>query len=949
MKAVLPLLLAMVVTVAGAQNIFNPNDAVYTYNSGSPAGSVTNPNTPPANTMAKWVRTQKRIFWDCSKFKCYYYNGMAFRLRFPNNYDPTGATKYPLVIFYHGGGEAAAVTDNEDQLYWGAQLYEQRINAGEWNGFLLFPQQVTVGWDDSYFSRVNSIMDTIRQYNNLDPDRIITMGLSSGGYGAISHMQLYPRRIASCVSSSPQAVGTLTQSIGNSIHIPLWIANGGQDNGPDPYSTNAFISSFRGTGGNCYQTYLADEGHNTWNFQWQLISSGNSNILSPWWNRAHKAQPLVFYANDRFCTGGVNARLGVSPGYAAYEWQYDNGGGFATIGGATANEYQATQPGKYRVHFQRDAGSAWSDWTPNPVILTEKTCTTDTLYAERFEGSSTFYYAAAAYKPYTFSCQNGAMTSSTYNITQDATGKTGGLFLLHNTTANGCTYAATDEVWHAPSIVAVTPNTSYEYSFYLANRSNSNNAKILPTINGIPITGTGVQAPGNGNPSWTKFSFIWNSGNATYADLALVNQIIATSGNDFAIDEISFRIPVPVANLSPIARAGTDITMTLPTNSATLNGSASSDPDGTISTWAWTKISGPAQYSIANAGASSAQVSNLAAGVYGFRLQVTDNSGATAADTVAITVNAAAPVCGPLPSGVSTKDIGGTGFLGLGGITAGSACFTAPNAYNVKGAGDLTAKTEKFRFVYRSFSGNGTMIVKLTAQDAVSTLNKAGLMFRESLSTGANYAFLGLSSGSGAYLQSQTAFGSSVSVTNTGAGVMKAPYYLKLVRNGTSFTGSVSADSISWTTIGSKTVSMTAGTIYVGLAVCSHNNNILSEVVFTNWTILNSSGQQVTAARIATDIQTVSTATPSLVSSDLKVYPNPAAAGFTADFSVEKKQDIWISVTSGADGRICYTETLRNFSGHYSKDLGSLRLPKGSYAVTLRTETGTKTVLLIKQ
>ena len=28
---------------------------------------------------------------DAGKFKCYYYNGMAFRLRFPNNYDSSGA------------------------------------------------------------------------------------------------------------------------------------------------------------------------------------------------------------------------------------------------------------------------------------------------------------------------------------------------------------------------------------------------------------------------------------------------------------------------------------------------------------------------------------------------------------------------------------------------------------------------------------------------------------------------------------------------------------------------------------------------------------------------------------------------------------------------------------------------------------------------------------------
>lgn len=952
MKAVLHLLLGLIVltTTANAQNIFNPNDAVYTYNAGSAAGSNTNPNTPPANTIARWVRTVNRINWDATKFKCYYFNGMAFRLRFPNNYNPASGTKYPVLVFYHGGGETGPVTDNEDQLYWGAQVFEQRINAGAWNGFLLFPQQVNIGWDDSYFSRVNNILDTLQKYNGLDPDRTLAMGLSSGGYGAIAYAQSYPQRVAGCVSSSPEAVSTLAQSVGSSVHIPVWIANGGQDSGPDPYGTNAFVSAFRGAGGNCYQTYLADEGHITWSIQWALNNSANSNILTGWWNSAHKAQPLVFYSNDQFCTGGVNARLGISAGYAAYEWQYDNGGGFTTIGGATSNEYQATQPGKYRVRFQRDAGSGWSAWTPNPVTLTEKACSTDTLYAEHFEGVNTFYYAATAYKPNTFSCQNGVFTSSTYNITQDGSGKTGGQFLLHNTSANGCSYTASDEVWHAPTVVGVTANTNYEYVFYLANRSTSNNARIMPTINGQPIAGAAVQASGSGNGSWTKFRFIWNSGNVTYADLALVNQTTATTGNDFAIDEISFGTPPP--NQSPVANAGADITLTLPANSATLNGTASADPDGSISAYAWTNISGPTQPAIANATSAAAQVSNLAAGVYTFRLLVTDNGGATDADTVSITVNGPPP-CGALPSGIATTDVGGGGLLGLGigAMATGSACFSAPGTYVIKGAGDLAAGSDKFRFVYRSLNGNGTMIVKVTSQDAVNSLNKAGLMFRESLNSGANYAFLGLSSSNGVYLQSQTLLGLVVSTTNTGAGVIDAPYYLRLVRNGTSFTGSVSADSISWTTIGSKTVSM-ASTVYVGLAVCSHSTGTLSQAVFTNWTLLNGSGQQQSTARTMTGTESTSAELTSLagaVNSGLRVYPNPAAAGFTADFSVEKKQTVWLSVTSGADGRLCYTETLPDFSGHYSRDLGFLHLPKGNYAVTIRTETGVKTIILIKQ
>ena len=57
-------------------------------------------------------------------------------------------------------------------------------------------------------------------------------------------------------------------------------------------------------------------------------------------------------------------------------------------------------------------------------------------------------------------------------------------------------------------------------------------------------------------------------------------------------------------NKPPIAIAGLYQAITLPTDSISLDGSASNDPDGTISDWLWTKTSGPASFSINNASAS---------------------------------------------------------------------------------------------------------------------------------------------------------------------------------------------------------------------------------------------------------------------------------------------------------------------------------------------------------
>jgi hypothetical protein len=94
-------------------------------------------------------------------------------------------------------------------------------------------------------------------------------------------------------------------------------------------------------------------------------------------------------------------------------------------------------------------------------------------------------------------------------------------------------------------------------------------------------------------------------------------------------------------NESPIAMAGPDQVITLPTDSILLDGTASSDPDGTISEWLWTKISGPASFNIISATAAKTITKNLAAGSYKFELKVTDNGGMSAKDTIQITVNSA--------------------------------------------------------------------------------------------------------------------------------------------------------------------------------------------------------------------------------------------------------------------------------------------------------------------
>jgi hypothetical protein len=91
-------------------------------------------------------------------------------------------------------------------------------------------------------------------------------------------------------------------------------------------------------------------------------------------------------------------------------------------------------------------------------------------------------------------------------------------------------------------------------------------------------------------------------------------------------------------NQPPLANAGADIVIDFPANTVVLAGAAT-DADGTINTLSWRKIRGPSGGIILHADHLTTEVSALQAGVYAFELQVLDNKGSSASDTVQLFVN----------------------------------------------------------------------------------------------------------------------------------------------------------------------------------------------------------------------------------------------------------------------------------------------------------------------
>ncbi|MDO9372914.1 MAG: tandem-95 repeat protein, partial [Ferruginibacter sp.] len=173
---------------------------------------------------------------------------------------------------------------------------------------------------------------------------------------------------------------------------------------------------------------------------------------------------------------------------------------------------------------------------------------------------------------------------------------------------------------------------------------------IISPKNNTILHGTGTDPDGTVTRySWTKIS--GPQGTITSpnsADPTLKNLVpgvyvyqLTVRDNDGATStdlvQITVGTPTPANNIAPVANAGTNKSITLPVNTTMLNGSAT-DTDGTISSYAWTKLSGPAAGTITSPASGTTAVSGLEEGVYQFVLTVKDNLGAIGKDTVQVTV-----------------------------------------------------------------------------------------------------------------------------------------------------------------------------------------------------------------------------------------------------------------------------------------------------------------------
>lgn len=164
-----------------------------------------------------------------------------------------------------------------------------------------------------------------------------------------------------------------------------------------------------------------------------------------------------------------------------------------------------------------------------------------------------------------------------------------------------------------------------------------NGAVSITSADFQSVSSAGVDGPRQADGSLPNLSFLKLN---TSSDLVNAGVNVGLSYLSSAPDLGAYESTGTTSNITPTANAGTDLSISLPVSTVTLAG-AGTDPDGTIATYAWTKISGPTGPVITSAASASTTVTGLLQGTYQYQLAVTDNKGAIATDLVQVTVNAA--------------------------------------------------------------------------------------------------------------------------------------------------------------------------------------------------------------------------------------------------------------------------------------------------------------------
>jgi len=176
-----------------------------------------------------------------------------------------------------------------------------------------------------------------------------------------------------------------------------------------------------------------------------------------------------------------------------------------------------------------------------------------------------------------------------------------------------------------------------------------------------------------------------------------------------------------------------------------------------------------------------------------------------------------------------------TDSVTIGGDVEGDVQLVGDGVYEITGSGaDVWGTSDQFHYLYKDLTGDGSISCRVTDFGTGSNAwAKGGVMIRETLDADSKHTIMAMTGGEGAGITFQgriTAAGASS--TGMHSDITAAPpQWVKLTREGNTFTGYYSADGVAWELFTDTTpdaghsnpidVEM-AATVKIGLFVTSH-------------------------------------------------------------------------------------------------------------------------------
>ena len=239
--------------------------------------------------------------------------------------------------------------------------------------------------------------------------------------------------------------------------------------------------------------------------------------------------------------------------------------------------------------------------------------------------------------------------------------------------------------------------------------------------------------------------------NVSYQYIRMQGVTRTSTSTGYVINEMEVYGQLTNLCSTPASLSSTNITQ----NSATLSWQAVS---GATSYTVQYKTSLVSSWVTRTTTSTSINISALTCNTgYTYEVQANCASGTSAQAIGTFTTSTCTATCGPLPTRYFSADIGDIGV-------AGSSCLNN-GIYTIQGSGiDIGGSNDEFQYAFTNLSGDEHVFAQVLTQDASNINNKAGLMFRDSVSNTSRFVFIGTTNGNGIVFEYRSTPGGATTI-----------------------------------------------------------------------------------------------------------------------------------------------------------------------------------------